>query len=330
MSNEIAVTDEENTYHTGPSAPDGPGYVSSTVPPYSSSYPPSTPSYPPSLSPFSPSTPSYPPPTPSYPPSSPYPPPAPYPPPTPYPPSPYPPPTPYPPSAFSTVSQAPRPFSRPFQHQVFVSTPSSIGGIDRNHPAPTVPAFPSGGPSPLAPSGPTGSGENDIIYGLLPPKDDNLQFGPPAGTPSGPPQIHITPSPTTFHPSPAPTFHPGSPQTFHPSVASTFHPSPTPTFHPGPTYLPTADANSPPFPPSAPVVNYHHHQIIPQRYPVDAVIKNTSNGWFYGIPPGSAVRAHIQNIDLVPTHDRALSPSDALRLDEERDAHHHRNSHPRV
>jgi hypothetical protein len=72
--------------------------------------------------------------------------------------------------------------------------------------------------------------------------------------------------------------------------------------------------------------NYHH----PNRYPVDAIIKNTSNGWFYGVPPGSAVRAHIQNIDLVPSHDRALSPSEALQRDEERDARHHRHSHPRV
>lgn len=234
-------------------------------------------------------------------------------------------PTPYPPSAFSSASPYPTP-------NTFISTPSTVGGIDRNYVTPTVPTLPSGGPSPLAPSGPTANESPDIIYGLLPPKEDTFysqQYIPP--TPSGPAQLHLTPNPHADHgvvhitPAPYPT---------------RISPSPTPTvFYPTPTYLPTAEGPSQsqsPRPFSLPTPdpgNYHQ----PSHYP-DAIIKNTSNGWFYGVPPGSSVRAHIQNIDLVPTHDRALSPGEALQRDEERDARHHqhhhhrhhRNSHPRA
>lgn len=360
VSNEIAVSDGDNesdSYPTGPDQPTGPDYVSSTAPPYTGSSTPSTPSY------HTPTT--YAPPTPypsqHYPPSSPFPPPQ------------------YPPSAFSSTNpyqstfSTPRPFTRPNQEQVFISTPSSSGGIDRHLAQSTSPTFPSGGPSPLAPSAPTGSGENDIIYGLLPPKEGNF-FGQPSPTPSSAPLVHITPSPSpTVHITPSYPTHIQGP-THPPHIQIPHHPThvqitpsqPPPLFYPAPTYLPTAEEQSPrpfsspaaiqgpPYPvhPTAnrypidinrfPVgangyqVDPNHYQVDPNRYPadpnrypVDAVIKNTSNGWFYGIPPGAAVRAHIQNIDLVPTHDRALSPSEALRLDEERDAHH-RNSHPRV
>lgn len=337
VSNEIAISDGDPTgggYPTGPDAPTGPDYVSSTVPPYTASttpYPPPSSTYP------TPTT--YAPPTPypsqTYPPSSPYPPP------------------PYPPSAFSTTNpytgtfSTPRPFSRPSQEQVFISTPSSSGGIDRHHPQSTVSTFPSGGPSPLAPSAPTGSGENDIIYGLLPPREGHFHSHPPPPlpTPSSAPLVHITPSPSpTIHitPSYPPPFHVTTQQP-HPSPPIHITPSypPPALFYPAPTYLPTAEEQSPrpfsspgiPGPPyQAPGIPGPPYQVHPtaNRYPVDAVIKNTSNGWFYGIPPGAAVRAHIQNIDLVPNHDRALSPSEALRLDEERDAILHRNSHPRV
>jgi Insect cuticle protein len=279
VSNEIAVADNDGVpYHTGPSAPSGPSYISSTVPPtYVPQY--SQAQYPPSA--FSTAT-SYP--TQSYPTQS------------------------YPPS--SPFASSPRPFSRPGQEPVFVTTPSSIGGIDRNFVTPTSASLPSGGPSPLAPSGPSGSsGELDTIYGLLPPKEDNFytkQYIPPSHpTPSGPVHIHITPPPQP------------------PSI---YYAPPSPT----PTYLPTAESHQPhPYAPSGPEhypeQNYHHQH----QAPVDAVIKNTSNGWFYGVPPGSSLRAHIQNIDLVPTHDRALSPSEALRRDEERDARQHRNHHHR-
>jgi hypothetical protein len=297
QSNEIAISDDGSNYITGPSAPSGPGYAPSSTP-----SPPFNPGY-----------------------SS----------------------TPYPPSAFSSASSypsSPRPFSRP-NTPVFVSTPSSIGGIDRNYVTPTIPIFPSGGPSPLSPSGPTGGDVTpDIIYGLLPPKEDiyyTKQYIPP--TPSGPAQIHITPPPYShstqghINITPAPQhYHHSGPGHIHitpaPHHSSSGHisispPSPTPTvFYPTPTYLPTAEEHSQPqsphpFVPSTqnPALNFQN----PNRYPVDAVIKNTGNGWFYGIPPGSAVRAHIQNIDL--SQDRALSPSEALRRDEERDSRHHRS-----
>lgn len=47
------------------------------------------------------------------------------------------------------------------------------------------------------------------------------------------------------------------------------------------------------------------------------LIKNAGN-WFVGLPPGSAVRAHVQSIDLLPLGGRPPSPSDALRRDEQR------------
>lgn len=179
-------------------------------------------------------------------------------------------PTPYPPSAFSTDfphPSSPRPFSRPG------STPSS--GYPRG-PSPF---------SPSAPTGPSGSGEADLVFGLLPPRVETLWS--PHPTSSGPADVHITPS--------------------------AYYPTPTPT------YLPTSNGeNSPP--------HQHPNQ---HEYPENP---NTYDGWFYSQRDSkkSGLRAHIQNIDLVPLHDRALSPSEALRLDEERDAQHHRNSQPRV
>lgn len=174
-----------------------------------------------------------------------------------------------------------------------MTTPSSIG----HHSAPTHPSYPSG-PSPFSPSGPSGSDENDLIYGLLPPREGEYYHSHHHGPTQSAPVIHITPSA------------PGN-------------------YQPRPTYLPTADPHLPqPFArPTSSYLPENPHSPPPHNSYPDAIIRNTSNGWFYGVPPGSALRAHIQNIDLVPTHDRALSPSEALRLDEERDARHHRTSH---
>lgn len=47
------------------------------------------------------------------------------------------------------------------------------------------------------------------------------------------------------------------------------------------------------------------------------IVKNVGN-WYVGLPPGAAVRAHVQNIDLLPLGDRPISPGDALRQDEQR------------
>ncbi|CRK95811.1 CLUMA_CG009263, isoform A [Clunio marinus] len=296
VSNEIAVADRDDEvhYHTGPSAPSGPGFVSSTVAP-PTSYEHTTPSpYLPSVTstPYTPTT--Y---APTHTPSV-------------YPSTPFSTVSPYPSTLFSTVGphpSTPRPFARPSPDPVFVTTPSTIGGIDRNQLSPHT--FPSGGPSPLAPSAPSGSGEVDIIYGLLPPKEEP-SFAPHyASPPSGPLQVVITPAPP-LHQSASPT--------------------PAVLYPPTPTYLPTAEEGPRPHPYVPPVLEHYH----PHPEATNALIQNTSNGWFYGIPPGAAVRAHIQNIDLIPTHNRALSPSEALRLDEEREASRHyrshQNSHPRV
>lgn len=315
VSNEIAVSDNhEDDYPTGPSGPSAPDYVSSSEVPYSSTtpYPPNSPFS--TDGPYSTSGPSTVRPLTTR------------------------------PSLYPTTTSFPSP--RPFSVRndpVFVTTPSSIGN---HYPAASqIQSLPSGGPSPLSPSGPSGSGENDLIYGLLPPKEEENFFNPPSPTQAS--VIHITPaapqlfSPTTFRPTPTylPTAEAQSPYSHnnyqHP-------PHPHPTHSPIQDYGPTHNSIQAFGPAQSPVQAFGpthgpvqafgptQHPPPPEYYSPVAVIKNTSNGWFYGIPPGSALRAHIQNIDLVPSHDRALSPSEALRLDEERDAHHRRLSHPRV
>ncbi|XP_037040402.1 uncharacterized protein LOC119077324 isoform X2 [Bradysia coprophila] len=54
-----------------------------------------------------------------------------------------------------------------------------------------------------------------------------------------------------------------------------------------------------------------------QHHQDSTLIKNTGD-WYVGLPPGSAVRAHVQSIDLLPLGGRPPSPSDALRRDEQR------------
>lgn len=48
------------------------------------------------------------------------------------------------------------------------------------------------------------------------------------------------------------------------------------------------------------------------------IIKNVGDD-YVGLPPGSAVRAHVQSIDLIPLGERAPSPADALRRESEDD-----------
>lgn len=54
----------------------------------------------------------------------------------------------------------------------------------------------------------------------------------------------------------------------------------------------------------------HHRQ--------DSTLIKNAGEWYVGLPPGSAVRAHVQSIDLLPLGGRPPSPSDALRRDEQR------------
>lgn len=50
----------------------------------------------------------------------------------------------------------------------------------------------------------------------------------------------------------------------------------------------------------------------------DSTIVTNVGQWYVGLPPGSAVRAHVQNIDLLPVGGRPPSPGEALRKDEKR------------
>lgn len=53
-----------------------------------------------------------------------------------------------------------------------------------------------------------------------------------------------------------------------------------------------------------------------QRHRDSTIIRNVGK-WYVGLPPGQSVRAHVQNIDILPLGGRvALSPSEALRQDE--------------
>lgn len=98
--------------------------------------------------------------------------------------------------------------------------------------------------------------------------------------------------------------------------------------------------------PTYPTYNHHNpssttspdHRIYNDRLD-STIIKNKGKEWYFGIPPGKfsiqnhaetkyltfcilggTIRAHIQNIDLIPVHERAISPSEALKRDEETEA----------
>ncbi|EDV40409.2 uncharacterized protein Dana_GF10493 [Drosophila ananassae] len=105
-------------------------------------------------------------------------------------------------------------------------------------------------------------------------------------------------------------------------------------------YLPPATSGSGSSAVSGPGDNYHlndddvgsslpplvtaNHRILEidrdrewvQRHRDSTVIKNVGK-WYVGLPPGQSVRAHVQNIDIIPLGGRiGLSPSEALRQDE--------------
>lgn len=246
-------------------------------------------------------------------------------------------PSPYPPTAFSGVTppyhpSTPRPFSHPLQEQIQVSTPSTNGGIDRykNYVTSAVTSYPSGGPSPLAPSGSSSSSEehHDFIFGLLPPKEEpyyTKTYIPP--TPTIPQEVHITPAAHTYiptHPPPPPQPTLSVPPSIVYQTPSYYPTNPSPSPYP---YFPTNPSPSQySYVPTVPTIAANYQTIPPQSAVGDAPVRNNA-GWFYGIAPGAGKRAHIQNIDLVPVHDRALSPSEALRRDEEREAFHRQSQH---
>lgn len=55
----------------------------------------------------------------------------------------------------------------------------------------------------------------------------------------------------------------------------------------------------------------------PTNRGIGTVITNSGDTYF-GIAPGASARAHVQNIDLKPWGEEAISPSEALRRDERR------------
>lgn len=239
----------------------------------------------PTINPFSPAPSPYPSVSP-YPPSST---PSYHPSPSPYPPSPSPyPPLPYPPAGPPDYNPTPRPFAKP----AYGTTPNSL---EDDYGGPTAPNYSSGsgfGSSGASgPSGPSGhDSSEEKVYGLLPPKQDT-HF-----------TEHIIPAGPTY-----PTYNTGS------GGDSTY-----PYHHPSSTASPD-------------------HRIYSERLD-STIIKNKGKEWYFGIPPGinnldtndpyspksnilgGTIRAHIQNIDLVPVHERAISPSEALKRDEETEA----------
>lgn len=61
------------------------------------------------------------------------------------------------------------------------------------------------------------------------------------------------------------------------------------------------------------------NQDFPARDRFASTIITNSGDKFFGIPPGTSARAHVQNIDLRPFgEDAALTPAEALRRDERR------------
>ncbi|CAO1313158.1 unnamed protein product [Diamesa hyperborea] len=194
------------------------------------------------------------------------------------------------PSPYPQLPQ-PRPYPsllpRPFSRNPDPVFLTKPTGIDRNYITPTVSTYPTG-PA----TGPSQIPDNsNTIYGLLPPREDtpfSNQYVPPSSQ-----------SPTIS--APTPYYQP-------------------PVYHTGPDSNSPFSTNSLYQPPASEYYN-------PPTGQSGTQIKNTGPDWYHGIPPGGVFRAHIQSIDLVPAHERALSPSEALRIDEERDAQQNQHSH---
>lgn len=159
----------------------------------------------------------------------------------------------------------------------------------------------------------------------MPPKESELY---------SPLQVHITPHPpkssTIYAPPtpPTPTYLPSAHDVQSPTPHP-FLPSASPFHHPHPSEVPTHVFIPPSAGPSPSPHPNHNHIPSAQEFHDPAYNKKPHNTWFYG--PPAHLRAHIQNIDLVPSYNRALSPSEALRLDELREQHaaqhRHQNSY---
>uniref|UniRef100_A0A182WCB8 Uncharacterized protein n=1 Tax=Anopheles minimus TaxID=112268 RepID=A0A182WCB8_9DIPT len=142
---------------------------------------------------------------------------------------------------------------------------------------------------------------DDSIIGLLPPKYDYEAAGPgPSGADhdhdqpplSGPFDVAISSGPSG--PAPYPSFGESAPGTnaYNSNDFSGF-----------------------------PEVTYDQKKLEDDRkkdwrdFAKDSTIIKNVGDWYVGLAPGASVRAHIQNIDLLPYGGRAPSPGDALRRD---------------
>uniref|UniRef100_A0A182JYI4 Uncharacterized protein n=1 Tax=Anopheles christyi TaxID=43041 RepID=A0A182JYI4_9DIPT len=147
-----------------------------------------------------------------------------------------------------------------------------------------------------------GYGEDSII-GLLPPKYD-YDAQPGAGSSAPDHDDHDTPSlsgPFDVAISSGPS-----------------GPAPYPSF--GESAPGTNAYNSNDFS-GFPEVTYDQKKLEEDRkkdwrdFAKDSTIIKNVGDWYVGLAPGASVRAHIQNIDLLPYGGRAPSPGDALRRD---------------
>ncbi|XP_058123902.1 uncharacterized protein LOC131281614 [Anopheles ziemanni] len=146
---------------------------------------------------------------------------------------------------------------------------------------------------------------DDNIIGLVPPKYDFEASGPGGSSPggasehehdsplSGPFDVAITSGPSG--PAPYPSFGESAPGTSAYDSNNDFA--------------------------SFPEVTYDKKKLEDDRkkdwrdFAKDSTIIKNVGDWYVGLAPGASVRAHIQNIDLLPYGGRAPSPGDALRRD---------------
>ncbi|XP_038121609.1 uncharacterized protein LOC6039535 [Culex quinquefasciatus] len=131
---------------------------------------------------------------------------------------------------------------------------------------------------------------DDSIIGLVPPKYD---FDPTEDPPlSGPFDISISSGPSGPSGPGYPNFDESAPGAFNSNDFANY-----------------------------PEVSYDRKKLEEDRkkdwreFAKDSTIIKNVGDWYVGLAPGASVRAHIQNIDLLPYGGRAPSPSEALRRD---------------
>ncbi|XP_058463109.1 uncharacterized protein LOC131437646 isoform X2 [Malaya genurostris] len=135
-----------------------------------------------------------------------------------------------------------------------------------------------------------GRPQDDSIIGLIPPKYDYEQTE--ESPLSGPFDISISSGPSAPSGPGIPSYDESAPRTFNSNDFTNY-----------------------------PEVSYDRKKLEEDRkkdwrdFSKDSTIIKNVGDWYVGLAPGASVRAHIQNIDLLPYGGRAPSPSEALRRD---------------